>query len=147
LGKKSEIMKYRLRFTTDPEAIAALHMSALAELGKHYSEEEVGRIWQTVVNRRFITAERFGFLALHEREGNACYISDLYVDPAVRNQGVARALVQAVKARYGLIELNVDPKNKAARSLYISEGFFEIRQESRELADKISMVYRTTGSV
>ncbi|MCV2880785.1 GNAT family N-acetyltransferase [Actibacterium sp. XHP0104] len=54
---------------------------------------------------------------------NVCYLQDLYVDPAVRRAGVARALIEAVYAEAdaagapGLYWLTQD-FNKTARGLY-----------------------------
>ncbi len=134
-------MKHKLRFTTDTSAIAALHMRSLSGKGKSYSAEEIVARWQTVANSHFITAEGAGFLALQGRGGKSCYISDVYVDPTARNLGIGRALIQAVKGRYSLIELHVDPQNTVARSLYASEGFVEIPRDRPESGDRIRMKY------
>jgi ribosomal protein S18 acetylase RimI-like enzyme len=52
------------------------------------------------------------------------FISDLFVVPAARRHGVARALVQTVRSRVdGGIALRVDDSATAARALYDGLGF------------------------
>ena len=69
--------------------------------------------------------------ALARRKGpKLAYLSDLYVVPAARRRGVARALVHAVASAYRAQEvpylnLNVDAANAAARAAYARLGFRE----------------------
>jgi GNAT superfamily N-acetyltransferase len=69
-----------------------------------------------------------GVKRLDER---ACEIKRMYVAPAARGQGVARALLGAleVAARelgYGLARLDTGPDQPHARALYESAGYVEI---------------------
>ena len=107
-------MKYELHYTTDPSAIADLHVLELAEQGKNCSSDEVIKMWLSVSDRHFITAGNVGFIAFQSANPHSCYLSDLYVELAVRGQGLGRDLIRAVKKRYVSIELHVDQANGAA---------------------------------
>jgi ribosomal protein S18 acetylase RimI-like enzyme len=57
------------------------------------------------------------------------YISWLFVHPAHRRQGAARALLSAIMGRLdGAVTLNVAPWNLAARQLYEEFGFAPARE-------------------
>jgi len=64
-------------------------------------------------------------------DARSCEIKKMYVVPALRGQGVARALLYALedKARelgYVVARLDTDPKQGSARGLFESEGYVEI---------------------
>jgi ribosomal protein S18 acetylase RimI-like enzyme len=124
-------MNHDLQATTDPVLIAELHVRELAEQGKAYSTEEVVEKWRSIPARQFIVAGACGFIAFQERDAFTCYMSDLYVDPHYRGQGLGRALVNAVKGGHRCVELHVAQDNAAARALYRSEGFIEAHSEGR----------------
>lgn len=74
--------------------------------------------------------------ALARRRGErAVRLTDLYVDPAVRNNGIAGALVRAIVAELApaveTMELEVMASNTTARAVYQRWGF---REESTTLA-------------
>lgn len=57
----------------------------------------------------------------------ACYMQDLYVDPAHRKKGIARALVQELvsigqKEKWARIYWLAEAENKAAQALYKTLG-------------------------
>jgi GNAT superfamily N-acetyltransferase len=61
----------------------------------------------------------------------ACEIKRMYVAPAARGRGVARALLAALESRarglgYTTARLDTGPKQPHARGLYESEGYVEI---------------------
>lgn len=61
----------------------------------------------------------------------ACEIKKMYVEPAARGRGVARALLHALEdeARrlgYAVVRLDTGPDQPHARRLYESEGYAEI---------------------
>jgi ribosomal protein S18 acetylase RimI-like enzyme len=88
-----------LPLNQDPAMLALFHDSII--LVAHEAEQIVG----------------FG-----GHKGN--YISWLFVHPAHRRQGVARALLKEIIERLnGLITLNVAAENLAARQLYSGLGF------------------------
>ena len=60
-----------------------------------------------------------------------CEIKKMYVVPALRGQGVARALLHALEAKarelgYAIARLDTGPKQRQAQGLYESEGYAEI---------------------
>lgn len=62
---------------------------------------------------------------------DACEIKKMYVTPAARGRGVARALLHALEdeARalgYGIARLDTGPKQPHARALYESEGYVAV---------------------
>jgi GNAT superfamily N-acetyltransferase len=64
-------------------------------------------------------------------DGQTCEIKKMYVVPARRGQGVARALLHALEAKarelgYSIARLDTGPKQRNARALYESEGYAEI---------------------
>ena len=65
-----------------------------------------------------------GYKAFYETElADACHLQDLFVDPAARNRGVARALIEAVAAtarERGAFRLywHTHTGNATARALY-----------------------------
>jgi GNAT superfamily N-acetyltransferase len=64
-------------------------------------------------------------------DDRTCEIKKMYVVPARRGQGVARALLHALQdsARqlgYEVARLDTGPKQRGARGLYESEGYAEI---------------------
>ncbi len=73
-----------------------------------------------------------GFALAHRAGSRAGELTDLYVVPAARRTGVARALVGEVVAQlkaHGIehVELDVQSSNAAARSVYAHWGFREHR--------------------
>jgi ribosomal protein S18 acetylase RimI-like enzyme len=74
-----------------------------------------------------------GFAAIHQvpaslRLGRFWQLRDLFVDPAVRRQGVARRLVETIKeaardAGALRLSLQTEPDNAAALALYRQCGF------------------------
>ena len=78
-----------------------------------------------------VDGERVGLLLAFPKTDRIGYVSDLYVRPAYRRRGIARALLaEGVGAlRRELVELDVDASNTAARDFYIRLGFHE--QSSR----------------
>jgi GNAT superfamily N-acetyltransferase len=64
-------------------------------------------------------------------DDRVCEIKKMYVVPELRGQGVARLLLRALEATarelgYVSVRLDTGPKQIHARSLYESEGYFEI---------------------
>jgi GNAT superfamily N-acetyltransferase len=64
-------------------------------------------------------------------DDRACEIKKMYVIPAARGRGVARALlheleVVARRLGYAVARLDTGPRQPHARGLYISEGYVEI---------------------
>jgi GNAT superfamily N-acetyltransferase len=64
-------------------------------------------------------------------DGRTCEIKKMYVVPARRGQGIARALLHALedsarKLGYEVARLDTGPKQPGARGLYESEGYAEI---------------------
>jgi GNAT superfamily N-acetyltransferase len=60
-----------------------------------------------------------------------CEIKKMYVVPAFRARGVARALLHALEAKarelgYAIARLDTGPKQRRAQGLYESEGYVEI---------------------
>ena len=73
-----------------------------------------------------------GFALAHRAGFRAGELTDLYVVPAARRAGVARALARGVVAQLkehgiGHVELDVQTSNAAARSVYARWGFREQR--------------------
>jgi hypothetical protein len=77
-----------------------------------------------------------GFALARERSAHpgsrAGEITDLYVEPAARREGVARALVREVATRLAAagaehVELDVEASNDGARAVYARWGFREQR--------------------
>ncbi len=134
-------MNHDLQATSDPALIAELHVKELAEQGKAYSAQEVIEKWRAVPTRHFIVAVSCGFIAFQERAACSCYISDLYVDPRYRGQGLGRALVCAVKSGHRCVELHVDRCNVSAQALYASEGFIEIPPQKESGQPQVLMKY------
>ncbi len=69
-----------------------------------------------------------------EHGGAALWIEELYVAPAHRRRGVARALidfitVQARNAGLRALDLEVDPEMHAAQALYASLGFSSVERQ------------------
>jgi ribosomal protein S18 acetylase RimI-like enzyme len=73
-----------------------------------------------------------GFALAHSKNALVGYLSDVYVRPAFRRRGIARALMAAASAALGseLLSLNVDVGNDEARTAYRRLGF---REESIHL--------------
>lgn len=134
-------MNHDLLITTDPALIANLHVRELAEQGKESTPEKVIEKWQSVPNRCFIVSGTDGFVAFQEDSADSCYLSDLYVEPQCRGQGLGRALVRAVKREYRCITLHVDKTNVWARSLYDSEGFIAVQSEEKIDTERVFMKY------
>ncbi len=74
-----------------------------------------------------------GFAAVHQlpaslRLGRSWQLRDLFADPAVRRQGVARRLVETIRRAAGesgalRLSLQTEPGNAAALALYRQCGF------------------------
>ena len=73
-----------------------------------------------------------GFALARPKNERVAYLSDVYVRPAFRRRGVARALLAEAAAALGreLLSLNVDVTNEEARTAYRRLGF---RDESVHL--------------
>ena len=61
-------------------------------------------------------------------EGRICEIKKMYVVPALRGQGIARALLHALEAKarsmgYEIARLDTGPKQISAHGLFASEGY------------------------
>jgi GNAT superfamily N-acetyltransferase len=61
----------------------------------------------------------------------ACEIKRMYVVPAARRQGIARALLHALEDAakqlgYDVVRLDTGPRQPHARELYLAEGYREI---------------------
>src|SRR5262249_10658694 len=74
-----------------------------------------------------------GVKRLDER---TCEIKKMYVVPALRGKGVARALLHALEAKarelgYTVARLDTGPKQRQAQGLYESEGYVEIDDFNR----------------
>jgi ribosomal protein S18 acetylase RimI-like enzyme len=78
-----------------------------------------------------VDGEPAGLLLAVRKTDRIGYVTDLYVRPAQRRRGIARALLGEGSRRLGreLVELDVDASNTAARDFYIRLGFHE--QSSR----------------
>jgi GNAT superfamily N-acetyltransferase len=64
-------------------------------------------------------------------DGRTCEIKKMYVVPALRGQGIARALLHALEAKgrelgYAVARLDTGPKQRGARGLYESDGYAEV---------------------
>ena len=73
------------------------------------------------------------------------YLDQLCVAPAAQGQGVARALIEAAKARApGRVELHVNAENPRARALYEKAGFAVESEEVSALSGRptLRMVWR-----
>ncbi len=64
-------------------------------------------------------------------DDHACEIKRMYVAPAYRGRGVARALLHELEATardlgYAIARLDTGPRQAGARALYVSAGYAEI---------------------
>lgn len=75
--------------------------------------------------------EAVGFLLSHIRSPRIGYVSDLYVRPAQRRRGLAKALVSEAARRLEceIVTLDVDASNGSALAFYERIGFH--RQSAR----------------
>lgn len=132
--------------TTSPDQMARLHSRQLAEIGRIYSESEVILKWRQVPGANFVLlqdVEPKAYL-VYIRELDRCYISDLYVVPERRNEGLGRKLIRYVKGKESVIELHVKKDNAAALNLYRTEEF----QVSGDIEnDNIKMKYQSQPRV
>jgi GNAT superfamily N-acetyltransferase len=79
--------------------------------------------------------------------GRVCVVDELYVAPRFRGRGIGRAFLE-VLARKALpvfsdavaLELEVSPKNKRARALYVNAGFVPIRNTTMRRALRSSLL-------
>lgn len=75
----------------------------------------------------------------NELGGMICHVDELYVAPAARGHGHARALLASLRSgAVGwpgtvAIQLEVSPSNVRARALYEGEGFAPVRNASMRL--------------
>lgn len=126
------------------EGIAALHHAGRPDIfgatGGKYDEGELRKLSADEKTRVLVAAdesdEAVGYAICKLREYpligvrkayRSFYVDDLCVDPASRRQGVARALMEAVKETARAegcfnVELNVWEFNESARKFYESIG-------------------------
>jgi GNAT superfamily N-acetyltransferase len=74
-------------------------------------------------NGRLVGLVHYLFLRTNWSVQNACYLQDLYADPAVRGSGIGRALIEAVyaaadRAGIGAVYWFTADDNQTARQLY-----------------------------
>lgn len=124
----------------DAEAIAALAAALNSEDG-----EPLGHVTAATVERDFLSDDPAGFAIVAEQNGRivgyatahpgyaptmaqrGTYMGDLYVLPAARRQGIARALLRAVAAatrqRGGaMVWWTAKPGNAGAEAFYAAMG-------------------------
>lgn len=145
---------------SDAEAVCDLHNLAWNEAFSssfpYPLKNDARNKWETAIRGGTITVHlaasgdsRFGFVA-HLKRKDAFEITDLFVTPASRGNGIGRALVFAVLNSTDLpIQLWVADTNIAAIHLYSSLGFSmtaRTKQESRR-ADNANLIemYRKGG--
>jgi ribosomal-protein-alanine N-acetyltransferase len=69
-----------------------------------------------------------GFLVARPVDHSECDLLNLAVAPSYRRQGIGRALIRGLfESRQGTIFLEVRESNQAARALYKSMGFQEVK--------------------
>ena len=130
-------MEVRLATNDDLDVLRTLYREFMAEwpppayLGD-VVERELEEVDAAVGRERVFIAEEahgpLGFALGWVKKHNVGFLSDLYVRPSVRGQGIGAALVRAVAAtlREGGVTnltLNVDVANADARAVYARWGF------------------------
>ena len=63
------------------------------------------------------------------RGKRGCYVQDLYVDPAYRGTGIARALLARAAQGSHYLRLSVSASNHSAAQFYIGNGFTKAHNE------------------
>lgn len=148
-------MTVRRATAADVPELEGLWRAFLAEAPPQREEagpaREVGEMREIVASGLGWVAERDGAavgMALARRRGvRAARISDLYVRPEVRREGVARALMRAVLAHLAddgveTVDLEVAASNAAARAVVARWGF---REEALLLAAPLAGVAERLG--
>lgn len=114
----------------DAAAIAALFRRSRAVLDflpeLHTAEEDLGFVRDVLLAEQRVTvAERGGVLAgfMAEHEG---WITQLYLEPAVRRGGIGSALLADAQARNAELMLWCFAENAAARAFYERHGFVAV---------------------
>ena len=135
-------MNVRVATAVDLPVLEALWRAFVAEVPppEHAAvddEQELREIADLVRDGIALLAEgddgaAMGFATAHRTGARAGELTDLYVVPAARRAGVARALVLAVVSQLKVegiahVELDVQTSNAAARSVYARWGFREHR--------------------
>jgi ribosomal protein S18 acetylase RimI-like enzyme len=118
------------RSTVDPREISGLHLEEIRESGRNvtYTPADVEERWLAVPDRRFhlaaldAAAAAIAFIA-YRTTADEVVVSDLYVIPAYRRQGIAQGLLAHVES-FGIpVILTVAVGNFPAIGLYARTGF------------------------
>ena len=116
-------------------------------------EQELGEVDEIIGDGLAFVADEdgaiAGFALARRKEGTRGLLSDIYVRPEARRQGLATALASAVTEELAAtgathITLSVDPQNTAARAAYASWGF---REQELTLAVEIDELTRHLAAV
>lgn len=122
------LRELRLRaLAQSPEAFSTTHAEALARPDAWWAGAAAGA--QCDAGAFFVACEGGEPLGMAgaRREGGAVQVVQIWIDPARRRCGAARALLDAVRAFAGggELRLGVDERNLAARRAYRACGFVE----------------------
>lgn len=130
-------MDVRLATNDDLDVIRALYRDFMAEWpppAYQDVEEELVEVDGAVAMQRTFLAEEagrvLGFAIAWTKKPRVGYVSDLYVVPSARGQGVGAALLRLVAGTLGEqgvthLTLDVDVANADARAVYARWGFAE----------------------
>lgn len=141
-------LEFRRAAADEPPASELIEQMVL-ELERHYGRID-GPGMPVVTAAQFAPPEGaclVGYLAgepvcvgaVKRLDERLCEIKRMYVAPAGRSRGVARALLGALEdaARslgYGRVRLDTGPEQPHARALYLSAGYREIADYNRNPA-------------
>lgn len=149
-------MNVRTATEADRDALHGLYRDFFAEWppparAEVDLEEELAEVDEIVSSDVALVAERegdvVGFALARRKRGAAASLTDLYVRPDARRQGVAAGLVRAAAAALRergatLMKLTVRVDNTDARSVYERWGF---REQELELAADLKALERRLG--
>jgi len=123
-----------LRLYARPDKPAMLRRAAafFGRMGGDRIARETLREWLKKPSEVYLIArdgEDVGFLCLGFRGSNVAWINYIYVDEALRGQGIATAAICAAEGivlsrrGYNALCMDVDPRNAAALRLYHRLGY------------------------
>jgi ribosomal protein S18 acetylase RimI-like enzyme len=141
----------------DRGALHALYRAFFAEQPppEYYGvslEQELAEVDEILGDGLAFVAEDGGqltaFALARRKEGTRGLLSDIYVRPEARRQGLATALTAAVREALAAtgathVTLSVDPRNETAREAYRSWGF---REQALTLVVEIDELGRRLGA-